>query len=66
MMEDMNENLWICPICSAEHPSPVIVCRRCECQILLLIKIKLTALRLRQAGYLEMSQRFYDKECELS
>ena len=61
-MEDILENLWICPICSAEHPNPVIVCYRCECQILLLNKIKLTAVNLNQMGYKELADRFYDKE----
>ncbi|MBA3722796.1 MAG: hypothetical protein H0W88_10405 [Parachlamydiaceae bacterium] len=61
-MDDLFENLWICPICSAEHPQPVIVCYRCECQILLLNKIKLTAHRLQQLGYKDLSVRFYDKE----
>lgn len=63
-MEEFIENLWICPLCSAEHPNPVITCRRCECQILLLNKIKLTACELHKRGYIELSSRFYDKECE--
>lgn len=61
-MEDILENLWICPLCSAEHLSPVITCYRCQCQLLLLNKIKLTAYALSQAGYQEMSQRFYDRK----
>lgn len=61
-MEDIFETLWVCPLCSAEHPSPVIVCRRCECQLLLLNKIKLTAYHLRQIGHEELAQRFYDRE----
>ncbi|WP_068468169.1 hypothetical protein [Candidatus Protochlamydia phocaeensis] len=65
-MDEMLENLWICPLCSAEHAEPVIVCRRCECQLLLLNKIKLTAIQLRQAGYPELSQRFFDKENEIN
>lgn len=64
-MEEIIENLWICPLCSAEHPSPVITCRRCECQILLLNKIKLIARSLRQAGFQDLSLRFYDKDFEL-
>jgi hypothetical protein len=63
-MEEIIENLWICPLCSAEHPSPVITCHRCQCQLLLLNKIKLMAHFLRQAGYIELSLRFYDKETE--
>lgn len=63
-MEEIIENLWICPLCSAEHPSPVITCRRCECQLLLLNKIKLTARTLRQTGHVELSLRFYDKDLE--
>jgi ribosomal protein L40E len=63
-MEEVFENLWICPLCSAEHPSPVITCRRCQCQILLLNKIKLMARFLRQSGYVELSLRFYDKDPE--
>lgn len=63
-MDEMLESLWICPLCSAEHPAPVVTCRRCDCQLLLLNKIKLTAYSLRQAGYLELSLRFYDKETE--
>lgn len=63
-MDEIVENLWICPLCSAEHLTPVIVCRRCECQILLLNKIKLTARKLKLAGYREMSVRFYDKDNE--
>jgi hypothetical protein len=61
-MEEELENIWICPICSAEHQTPVIVCYRCECQLLLLNKIKLTAYKLRKAGYSELSDRFYDKD----
>jgi hypothetical protein len=61
-MDEFFENLWICPLCSAEHPYPVIVCYRCECQILLLNKIKLTAYHLQQSGYADFSKRFYDKE----
>jgi ribosomal protein L40E len=61
-MNEFIESLWICPICSAEHPSPVITCRRCGCQLLLLAKIKLTAYRLKEVGYLDLSHRFYDKE----
>lgn len=61
-MDELFENLWICPLCSAEHPSPVINCRRCECQLLLLNKIKLTAHELRHSGYADLSLRFYDKE----
>lgn len=61
-MEDIVENLWICPLCSAEHPSPVIVCQRCECQILLLNKIKLIAHKLKQAGYKDLAVRFYDHD----
>lgn len=61
-MDEIVENLWICPLCSAEHSLPVIVCQRCECQILLLNKIKLTAYKLKQAGYSDLSLRFYDKE----
>lgn len=64
-MEDILENLWICPLCSAEHPSPVITCRRCECQLLLINKIKLKACALRQAGYGDLSLRFYDRDLEL-
>ena len=64
-MDDIFESLWICPLCSAEHPSPVIVCRRCECQLLLLNKIKLTAYFLRQKGYNDLSLRFYDKDMEI-
>lgn len=63
-MDDILENLWICPVCSAEHPSPVIICRRCECQLLLLNKIKLTAYHLQQAGYSDLGLRFYDKTNE--
>jgi hypothetical protein len=59
-MDEINENLWICPICSAEHSTPVITCYRCECQILLLNKIKLTSHKLREMGYTELSQQFYD------
>lgn len=61
-MDDELENLWICPICSVEHPSPVIACVRCGCQLLLLNKIKLTAYKLRKAGYKDLGDRFYDKE----
>ena len=64
-MEEIFENLWICPLCSAEHPNPVITCRRCQCQLLLLNKIKLTAASLRQSGYVDLSLRFYDKEMEI-
>ena len=63
-MNELNENLWICPICSAEHPSPVVTCRRCSCQLLLLAKIKLTAYQLKQSGYETLSHRFYDHEWE--
>lgn len=63
-MEEILENLWICPLCSAEHPSPVIICHRCQCQLLLLNKIKLTARFLRQSGYAELSMRFYDKDMD--
>ncbi len=61
-MEELFESLWICPLCSAEHPAPVIVCSRCDCQLLLLNKIKLTAYQLHLAGYEELSRRFYDKD----
>jgi hypothetical protein len=61
-MDDFLDNLWICPLCSAEHPSPVITCRRCECQLLLLNKIKLTGYKLRKSGYEQFGLRFYDKE----
>lgn len=61
-MDEMFENLWICPLCSAEHQSPVIVCRRCGCQLLLLNKIKLTAYRLKKIGYSELSKNYYDRE----
>ncbi len=61
-MNDFFENLWICPLCSAEHPSPVVTCRRCGCQLLLLNKIKLIAYKFRRAGYHQLSQRFYDKD----
>ena len=64
-MEDVFENLWICPLCSGEHPAPVITCQRCECQVLLLNKIKLTALSLSQRGYQDLSLRFYDKDFDL-
>jgi hypothetical protein len=63
-MENELENLWICPICSVEYSAPVITCYRCECQILLLNKIKITAYKLHKAGYIELSHRFYDKEFE--
>jgi hypothetical protein len=56
-MEDVIEDLWICPICSAEHPHPVIVCRRCGCQILLFNKIKLTALKMNALGYDKLASR---------
>jgi ribosomal protein L40E len=59
-IDEIVEGLWVCPVCSAEHPAPVIVCRRCECQILLLNKIKLTAYQLRQQGYVDLGLRFYD------
>lgn len=65
-MDETLENLWICPLCSAEHATPVITCYRCECQLLLLNKIKLTAYRLRLAGYVDLSLKFYDKELEIS
>lgn len=65
-MEEIIENLWICPLCSAEHPNPVITCRRCQCQLLLLNKIKLTAHSLRIAGYEELSLRFYDKDWDFN
>jgi len=64
-VEDVIESLWICPLCSAEHPSPVITCRRCQCQLLLINKIKLIAYSLRQAGYSDLSLRFYDKNFEI-
>jgi hypothetical protein len=60
--EELFENLWICPLCLAEHAEPVITCHRCECQMLLLNKIKLTAYYLEKQGYLEMSKRFYEAE----
>ena len=61
-MEEIVENLWICPVCSAEHATPVIVCCRCGCQILLLNKIKLIALSLSRAGNKNLAKLFYDKE----
>lgn len=61
-MEEILENLWICPLCSAEHPSPVITCHRCECQLLLLNKIKLTAYYFYKMGYPELAFRFYKDE----
>jgi hypothetical protein len=61
-MEEILETLWICPLCSAEHLGPVILCHRCECQLLLLNKMKLIAYRLRHSGYEQLSRRFYDKE----
>ncbi len=64
-MEDVIDNLWVCPLCSAEHPSPVITCRRCECQLLLFTKIKLTALSLNQAGYEELGLKYYADHLEL-
>ena len=59
-MDDIRETLWICPICLAEHQNPVIVCNRCECQILLLNKIKLIALYLSEEGYKDLSILFYE------
>lgn len=61
-MENEFENLWICPICSAEHSVPVIGCYRCGAQLLLLNKVKLTAYKLREGGYIELSERLYNKE----
>jgi hypothetical protein len=63
-MNEIIESLWVCPLCLAEHPSPVITCRRCECPLLLLNKIRCTAYRLKQIGYPELSLRFYDKNHE--
>lgn len=61
-MEEIFESLWICPLCSAEHAGPVITCHRCECQILLLNKIKLTAYSLQHRGHSELASRFYQDE----
>lgn len=61
-MEEWLENLWICPLCTAEHPTPVVICSRCGCNLLLLNKIKLISYRLRQEGYPELSKRYYDEE----
>ena len=61
-MDEILEDLWTCPICSAEHSNPVILCCRCKCQILLLNKIKFTALYFKKIGYEELSKKFYDKE----
>lgn len=63
-MNEWIESLWICPLCSAEHPSPVINCNRCQCQLLLLAKIKLTAYALKHLSYSDLSLRFFDKEFE--
>lgn len=35
------KSLWTCPVCSVTHEIPVEFCRRCECQILLLNKIRI-------------------------
>ena len=59
-MEEIPEGLWICPVCTAEHSAPVISCRRCECQILLLNKIKLRAYEIKKEGFVELAERLYD------
>lgn len=59
-MDEFFENLWICPLCSAEHSIPVVTCQRCQCQLLLLNKIKVIGYQLNKAGHSELARRFYE------
>ncbi len=63
-MEDLVQNLWMCPVCLLEDTPAVIWCGCCECQLLLLKKIKLTARLLMQSVHSDLSVRFYDTDLE--
>ena len=50
---------WICPICRMKHPEPVVLCKRCGCQLMLLKKIEEESKRLERDGDFVKSRHLF-------
>jgi len=46
----MLTKLWTCPICRSHHADAVTHCRRCGCELLRIVQLRLCAEQLNRAG----------------
>lgn len=51
--------LSTCPCCGAKVPEPAEVCRRCDCNLLLLCKIRNEAIRLAAEGKVSQARALF-------